>query len=57
MNFYFENQIQKKQKEVNKEPIIKYLKYHYKKYGTINNIPPKMVVLFENEKEYTAQLP
>lgn len=49
MNFDFENQIQKKQKEVNKEPIIKYLKYHYKKYGTINNIPPKMVVLFENE--------
>lgn len=49
MNFDFENQIDKRQKEINKEPVIRYLKYHYKKYGTINNIDSKMVVLFEKQ--------
>ena len=50
MDFDFENQIQKKQKEINSEPMIRYLKYHYKKNGTINDITPKTVVFFEGEE-------
>lgn len=50
MEFDFENQIQKKQKEINSEPMIRYLKYHYKKNGTINDITPKTVVFFEGEE-------
>lgn len=49
MNFDFENQIDKKSKGVNKEPMIRYLRKYYKKHGTINNISQDYTVIFEDE--------